>query len=157
MRSAHLLIAAMFWAVLAFSGCKIPMEPTIKNVSEFKLNGKNNGKKPGFGIGLEVYNPNNHKLKIKAYDLDIFVNDKKLGNATHKGKQVMAKYATSTLHFDIETDIKRIFVSIFGALSSILGKDKRVDVHIKGTIVGKAHGIRKIIPVDYHKKVGFSE
>ncbi len=157
MRKIHWFLTVMLLTLFVFSGCKIPMEPTIKNISEFKLNGKNNGKKPGFGIGLEVHNPNKHKLKILAYDLDIFVGDKKLGNATRKGKQVLLKYSTSTLHFDIETDIKRIFTSIFGALSSLLGKDKRVDVHIKGTIVGKAHGIRKKIPVDYYKKVGFSK
>ena len=96
-------------------------------------------------------------MKVLAYDLEIFVNGKKLGNATERLKQVMPKYASETLHFDIETDIKRMFNGIFGALAGLLGDDKRVEVQIKGTIVGKAHGIRKKIPVDYTKKVGFSE
>lgn len=157
MRKPFYFYFFLMFLVLHLGACKIPLSPEIKGVSEFKLNGKNNGKPTGFGIGLDVYNPNNHRIKILAYDLDVFVNGKKLGNANRRGKQVMLKYSNSTLHFDIETDIKQIFTSIFSALGGLIGKDKNVEVNLKGVIVGKAHGIRKKIPIDYTKSVGFSD
>lgn len=126
-------------------------------MSEFRLNGKNNGKPMGFAVGLEVYNPNSCKIKLKGYELDVTINGRPLGHASSKDKQVMQGEASSTLNFVIDSDIKQVFHSLFGALKGLLGKEHNVEVNVKGFVIGKAHGIRKKIPLDFTRTVNLND
>lgn len=151
-----MLIFGLFLG-LVFSACKIPVQPEFKGISEFRLNGKNNGKPMGFAVGLEVFNPNAFKIKLKGYELDVTINGRSLGHASSKEKQVMLPEASTNLNFIIDSDIKQVFHSLFGALKGLLGKEHNVDVNVKGFVIGKAHGIRKKIPVDFTRTVNLND
>ncbi len=143
-------LLAMLILVLA-TGCAIPLEPRFEQVSEFKPHGKAGGKEAGITLGLDMHNPNPYKIKLLAYDLDIFLNGNKVGDATHRGKQVMIGKSTSTIRIELVTDLKQIFGGLIGALNGLLGKKQALELEIKGTVVAKAKGIQKKVPIEFKK------
>jgi LEA14-like dessication related protein len=143
------LLAVLLMALA--TGCALPLEPRFEQVSEFKPHGKGGGKEAGITLGLEMQNPNPYKIKLLAYDLDVFLNGNKVGDATHRGKQVMVGKSTSTIRIELVTDLKQIFGGLIGALNGLLGKKQALELEIKGTVVAKAKGFQKRVPVEFKK------
>jgi LEA14-like dessication related protein len=111
--------------VLGMAGCTLPLEPRLQGISEFKPHGAREGTQAGITLGLDIENPNRYKIKVLAYDLDIFVNGKQVGKAEHNGKQVMAGMGTSTIRLDVATDIRQMFGGLLGVLGGChLSKSK---------------------------------
>lgn len=152
-RARGIWMAVMAVLGLLLGGCAIPKEPTFQGISKFQLNGKQNGKEPGFSIGVDVHNPNNYRLKLLQYDLRVTVNGAKVGEAHQRGKQVLFRNSTGTIGFDISTDLKQVLGGLLGVLSGLLGEKKGVLVKVDGTVVAKAKGIRKEVPVTFEKKI----
>jgi LEA14-like dessication related protein len=139
-------------ALLVLGGCALPLEPRFERVSEFKPHGAQDDKPAGISLGLDLHNPNAYKIKLLRYDLDIFVNGNKVGDAERREKQTLAGNGTSTLHFELATDLKQVFSGLLGALGGLLGKDQAVVVSAKGTVLARAKGIQKLVPVDFEKR-----
>lgn len=148
-------ILGLFLATAAFllGGCAIPKEPSFQGISKFHLNGKQSGKEPGFSIGVDLHNPNNYRLKVLQYDLRVAVNGAKVGEAHQRGKQVLLRNSTTTLQFDVATDLKQVLGGLLGVISGLLGDKKGILVKVDGTVVAKAKGIRKEVPVSFEKKL----
>jgi hypothetical protein len=132
-------------------GCAIPLEPRFERVSGFKPHGAREGMAGGITLGLDLHNPNAYKIKVLAYDLDIFLNGKQVGDAQHKGRQVLEGRGTSTIEIELATDLQQVL----GGL--ILGKEKSVDLQVKGTVLARAKGIQKRVPVDFFKRFVLGE
>lgn len=151
------LILSALLLLTAFWGCKIPMEPTFQGISKFKVNGQKSENGQIFSIGLDIHNPNPYKLKMLAYDLELYMNGEKLGEAHNRGKQVLVKSSTSTIFFDVSTSAKQVISGIFGALSRVVKGETSTLVNIKGTVLAQAHGIRKRVPVAFEKRFELDE
>lgn len=138
-------------------GCAIPLEPRFERVSGFKPHGAREGMAGGITLGLDLHNPNAYKIKVLAYDLDIFLNGKQVGDALHKGRQVLEGRGTSTIEIELATDLQQVLGGLIGALSGLLGKEKAVDLQVKGTVLARAKGIQKRVPVDFSKRFVLGE
>lgn len=150
LRRLGLLMAA---TALLLAGCAVPKEPTFQGISKFQRNGKHNGKEPGFAIGVDLHNPNNYRLKILQYDFRVTVNGAKVGEAHQREKQVLLRNATSTISFDIHTDLKQVLGGLIGVIGGLLGENKGILVKVDGTVVAKAKGIRKEVPVTFERRL----
>ena len=138
-------------SLLLTASCATPLEPTFKGISKFQLNGNQNGKDPGFALGLDVNNPNRFKISLLSYDLNITVSDKKVGEAHARKRQVMQANGSSTISFDVATNPKQLFDGMLGAIGAIFGKEKSVSVGVEGTITVRAKGIRRKILVNLQR------
>jgi hypothetical protein len=148
--SQHLWIP--IWLMVSLvAGCARPIDPTFQGISQFQKSPPASGKEPGFAIGLDFYNPNPHKLSILAYDLAISLNNAQVGTAQHRGRQVMAAKAKSTISFFIRADTQQLLNGVIGALGGLLGKRKAFTVGVKGMLIARAHGIRKRIQVELER------
>ena len=147
---------ALCWLVcglLLLGGCALPLEPRFERVSEFNMHGKTADAAPGITLGLDLHNPNRYKIKILSYDLEVYIGGKKVGNAQHDGRQVMVGNATSTIKVELATDLRQAIDGLLGALGGLLGKQNAVDVQVKGTVVARAKGFQKRVPVFFEKRI----
>lgn len=149
------LLAAV-WLLVCLSlaaGCKLPMEPRFEKISEFKPHLKSEARPAGFTLGLDLYNPNRYKLKVLAYDLQIFLNERSVGSAQRKEKQVLAGNGTTTFRMEVATDLQQVLGGLISVLSDLLGKPKPMKLRVKGTVTAAAKGIRKLVPIDFERAV----
>jgi LEA14-like dessication related protein len=152
----HGLILGAILVLLLAQACAPIISPTIQGFSKFKPQGKQEGKKGGFELGVEVYNPNPYRIKLVAYDLQVFVNGAKCGDAHSNDRQLMDKRATSTMLVHIETDLKQVLGGVLGVLSGLATGKKGIDLKVVGTVTAKMHGVRKTVPIEYQKQTEFS-
>lgn len=150
--SQWLLLSLFFLLTLVTAGCKIPQEPTFQGISKFRVNGRSEENGQTFSLGLDLHNPNPFKLKMLAYDLELYMNGSKLGEAHNRGKQVLVKSSTTTIFFDVQTSAKQVISGIFGALSRVVKGETSTLVRVQGTVLAQAHGIRKQVPVTFEKR-----
>ncbi len=146
---SYLLILGL----LFLGGCALPLEPRFERVSEFNMHGRSADQAPGITLGLDLHNPNRYKIKILSYDLEVMIGGKKVGNAQHTGKQVMAGNAISTIRIELATDLRQAIDGLLGAIGGLLGKQNAVDLEVKGTVLARAKGIQKRVPVDFQKHI----
>jgi LEA14-like dessication related protein len=140
------------WLIVSLvAGCAMPIDPTFQGISRFQNSPNASGKDPGFAIGLDFYNPNPYKLSILAYDLAISLNNAQVGTAQHRGRQVMAAKAKSTISFFIRSDTQQLLNGVIGALGGLLGKKKAFTVGVQGELTARALGIRKRIQVEIER------
>lgn len=140
-------------ALMILGGCAVPLEPRFERVSEFKMHGKSSEQAPGITLGLDLHNPNRYNIKVISYDLEVFLGGKKVGNAQHSGKQVMRGDATSTIRIELATNLQQAIDGLLGAIGGLLGKQNAVDLKVTGTVVARAKGIQKRVPVDFEKHI----
>ena len=145
------------FVLLAGNSCKMPIAPEFKGISEFKLNRDNEDNKRRISVGAKVYNPNKYKVKLMAYDFQIYVDDGLVGEAHEKRKQVIPKLSTEILRFSIRTDMKKVMKSLGGLLGNLFSGKRGVEMKFKGTIRARALGIGKTIPIDFKHFVEWSE
>lgn len=106
-------------------------------------------------LGVTIKNPNNMKFKVKAYDLDVYLEEKKMGKAKLVNKVIIPK--KSDQHYDLPVDVK--FTGLLLGGLPILAKlktKKNIDVRIKGNVKVRARMVGKTFPVDIKQRVPLS-
>lgn len=138
---------------LMATSCARPMAPEIKGVSKFKINRKNPEKKIQFQVQLDMFNPNRFKVKLLDYDLEIYVNGKKVGEVKGDEKVVMKKLERMTYPLKIRTSLGQVVGGLVGLSQELKDKDLKIDVRVEGVVKAKAHGIAKRKWVKYSREI----
>lgn len=144
-------------SMLGLGGCKMPLSPEFRGVSDFKLNRKNEDKRFRFRIGVDVYNPNKYKVNMISYNLRVYVEDKLVGEAHEKRKQTIPKLSTETLNFSVQTNLKNVLGSLGGLVTNLLSGKEGLNMRFEGKVRARALGIGKTIPVNYTRLVKWQE
>lgn len=157
MRISHVFAIGILFCLVFGLSCKRPVAPEVKGVSEFKINRDNPDRKMRLQMAVEVFNPNKYQIKLKSYDLNVFLNGKEAGRTSGKKTQVMKGNATTLLRFALESDFKKILGGIAGLAGGFFSGKKGVDFRVVGEIRARAIGIGKTIPIDFTNFVKWSE
>ncbi|MBZ0245458.1 MAG: LEA type 2 family protein [Cyclobacteriaceae bacterium] len=111
---------------------------------------------PGKGADLVLkadarfYNPNKIRMKVKAIELDVFIDGKKSARVDQKLKSVIKSQAEFTLPLEVQLSMKEI--GLVDALLGLFGGKKYL-INYKGHIKVTVRGFPLRIPVDYSKEV----
>jgi len=98
------------------------------------------------------YNPNNSSGKVGKMDIVVSFKDQELAHVTEDSYVNVKANEDFTIPLDIDLDIKKVQDNWLGNLISILS-DKSLELHFKGSVRIKMHGISRKIPVDYIEKI----
>lgn len=103
-------------------------------------------------ITLQISNPNNYKITISNFNLDIFINGTKIGKADVASRVVLAK--NSNENHTINMKLKKGGLSA-GAMPALLSAAMggRMQLRAKGTIKAKAKMISKKVPIDFTENI----
>ncbi len=86
-----------------------------------------------FLFGIEVQNPNNFELKLRALEYAVFINDKELGKGTIEKEVLIAKASSTLVQIPLATNFRNLGNPIEMIL---MGRDLRYK--IEGAAIIKA-------------------
>jgi LEA14-like dessication related protein len=98
-----------------------------------------------------INNPNNYNISIVGSDLDLYIGGSKVGKAELGKKVKFLKKQQRAYSVVVKTDLKNATGGIAGLMGVFL--TKKAKISIKGTITGKARGVRKKFPVDFTENI----
>ncbi|MGK7389268.1 MAG: LEA type 2 family protein [Candidatus Cyclobacteriaceae bacterium M2_1C_046] len=146
----HLIIFFTFIVIL--SSCKTPEEePEFKYVHNVQVK-KITGQEVLLNADAVFYNPNNMRMKLRGVDVDVFVEEKKVGEINQDIKTDIPALDDFTVPFDATFNIKE--VGGLNTLMSVLG-GKKLLVRYKGNIRVTVNNFPFRVPVDYQDEVSF--
>ncbi len=103
-------------------------------------------------VTLQISNPNNYKITISNFNLDIFLNGAKLGKADITNKIVLPKKSNEVHSITMKLKKKGLAATAMPAmLSAAMGG--RMQLRAKGTIKAKAKMISKKVPIDFTENI----
>jgi len=107
-------------------------------------------------IELTLYNPNAYSFKVHDADLDVFLNDQKLGKARLGEPFRIPKKSTETHRVQIQAELgdalKNQFPGfLFAALTNTM------QVRVNGEVTGSAFLVRRSFPVDMKEKINLCD
>ena len=103
-------------------------------------------------VTLQISNPNNYKITISNFDLDIFLNDSKLGKAIVSKNIVLPKKSNEQHTITIKLKGKNLTAAAMPAmLSAAMGG--RIKLSAKGTVKAKAKMISKKVPIEFSENI----
>lgn len=146
------LKSSLFIVMLTFlSGCGKLEMLELKGIDNFAIASFS---KEGVELemDLQIHNPNGIKFKVKDYDLDILVNNVKIGKAALREKMVLPRKTTSSHHVSVNASFTNILMGAFPVILS-LKKDKNATIRIVGEVKGAAMGMTKKVDVEFQKDI----
>jgi LEA14-like dessication related protein len=128
------IILFVAFIALSFSSCNVYKDIEIQEVSDIRIT-KMSNKGIEAEVDIKVFNPNNFKVSI--VDVDIYVNDKDVGDAKLRKKVILGKKSNEVHTIKIEgdyTDMKG------GLLQTLIGGlfSQSMNIKVDGTMKGKA-------------------
>lgn len=146
-----LLIGLISFISLFFSGCGELEMLELKGVKNFSIE---NLSKSGMDLemDLEIYNPNGIKFKVKEYDLDIMINNIKIGKAKIDEKMVLPRKSTSNHHVNVSASFQNMLVGILPLMMS-LKKGKDATIRIVGDVKVGAMMLNKKVDIEFQKDI----
>lgn len=126
--------------LLTTAGCI--ENPEFKRIENFKIE-KINKEAVYFNADVEIYNPNNKKIKIKKSNFKLYVNDHYIGNAKLLQSYKMGKNTTTLNNVPIEVLLEKdVYLSL---IQMAIGKS--VEIRLEGNLKGSVSGF------PYSKKI----
>lgn len=135
--------------VVLLIGC-VPKEQVVLRAIENVELAPGQGVDPILKADARFYNPNKIRMKIKAIELDVFIDGKKSARVDQKLKSVIKSQAEFTLPLEVQIAMKEI--GLVDALLGLFGGKKYL-INYKGHIKVTVKGFPLRIPVDYSKEV----
>ena len=139
-------IGLMILAVMA--GCVPKRDVEFKGVQNVQFEA--DGKSPLLKADVVLYNPNNTKGKLKKIELDILVNDKKVGTVDQVLDQTINGMAEFIVPVKVSVDMKEL--GLLDTLVSLFGGKKYV-IRIVGKVKGKVHGFGVTVNVEHKEEI----
>jgi LEA14-like dessication related protein len=130
-------------------GC-VPKEQVVLRAIENVELVPGQGVDPILKADARFYNPNKIRMKIKAIELDVFIDGKKTARVDQKLKSVIKSQSEFTLPLEVQLSMKEI--GLVDALLGLFGGKKYL-LNYKGHIKVTIKGFPLRIPVDYTKEV----
>lgn len=139
---------------LGFISCSEVESLELKKVDGFAVNNLT-AQGASLELDLSVYNPNGFKIKVLDYDLDVFINNVRIGKAKLDKRLVMPRKSTTTQHVKVDVKFKNM---LFGALPILgsLKKGKQAKVRLSGNVKGGAFLYRKTMQIDFEKDISLT-
>ncbi len=155
MRKINLIritVAAFFIFFLQSCNYYKPVEAEgIKGIKLHTLTGNT----AEFTVQLKVKNPNSYIISIKDYKLDIFLNEKKVGEITGSDKIKLAADTSKVYNFPANIKFGNIFTGA-AVLLNIFTK-KKIKVKTKGFMTAKVMFFSKKIEIDQENTVDLTK
>jgi LEA14-like dessication related protein len=136
--------------LLLFTSCSLFKDIKINAVKDISPSIEN--KAIIINTSVEVKNPNFYRVAIKSTDLQVFLDDKELGNIELLDKVLFKKKTTDT--YIIKLKMKLADGALFTILRNVFKKE--VTLTFKGKIKGVAMGIPKSITINETKTIDAS-
>lgn len=116
------------FVVLFLSGCTF-VEPEYKGEEKFELV-EINGREIDVKAGATVYNPNGYKIKIKPADLDVYIDEVKIG-VLHLDETIKLKAKSETeIYAPLKITVEK---GMMFRLMALIPKGK-IDVKLVGEV-----------------------
>jgi LEA14-like dessication related protein len=135
--------------LVSLIGC-VPKEQVVLRAIENVELAPGEGVDPILKADARFYNPNKIRMKIKAIELDVFIDGKKTARVDQKLKSVIKSQSEFTLPLEVQLSMKEI--GLVDALLGLFGGKKYL-LNYKGHIKVTIKGFPLRIPVDYTKEV----
>lgn len=104
-----------------------------------------------------VENPNNSSFRIVSSDLDLFLEEKKVGNAELKEKVKIPGNSREKHEFHVQAQLKDLAEGGLRSVGSVLGGNAPM-LRMKGLIKGRAYGVfTKSFEVNEEKRINVSD
>jgi LEA14-like dessication related protein len=104
-------------------------------------------------ITVKVNNPNKYKIKVKKTALDLFIEDKNIGQAIMKEDLIIEKSTEKNYDFTVQADYKVLSKSALGIVTKALFQ-KTINVQVKGNAKAVVRGIfSKNFDIDLKKDI----
>ena len=132
---------------LLLCSCLSYKEIELGDVTNVKLEKGNNGG-ADIKVSIPVKNPNNYKIKVKAIEADLFVNNKKIGKITLNKKVVLPKNSELNQDFYLNTQLS----NILSAVPTLLFGGE-INLKVNGYIKGKVFIVSHKFPIEAEKKI----
>ena len=96
------------------------------------------------------YNPNPQRMKLKEINIEVFVDGEKAAHADQKLNSVIPSHDEFTVPLKIRLTLKKI--GLWDTVLNLLS-GKKYQIHYKGYIRVRVHGIGVKVPVDYTDEI----
>lgn len=149
----HLKKAILFSFILIIflQGCFLYKEVQIRNIRNVELVKFENNALI-IEADVDVDNPNFYDIEVVGSELNIFLNDDLLGNATIINELTVNKKTKEAKHLEIRTVYKgKMSTSLRGIFGLALGKE--MTIKIDGVVKGKAMGFTREYPLILEEKI----
>ncbi len=150
MKFLSALVAIVVASMMVLS-CSNPQDLQYLDVKHIKI--KEISMTPEVELGVQFYNPNKSGMTMKDANIDLYINNEKVGKARLIESYDVPGLDTFILPVTMKTDLKSILPN---ALALLVNKE--VEVQLKGTVKA-GRGVFVPIPIRYKGKqkldVGF--
>jgi hypothetical protein len=137
-----------FWFLILVAACTPKKDVEFRDILNVRFEG--GAKSPLLKADMVFFNPNKTKGKLRKIDLEIFVNEKKVGIVDQTLDLLIKGEAEFSVPIEVNVDMKEL--GLLDTLVSLFGGKKYV-VRIVGKVRGKVHGIRITVPVDHKEEI----
>lgn len=139
-----------FWLLilLLLGGCVPKEDVEFRKVSNVRLEAVS--KAPMLKADMVFYNPNKTRGKLKHIELDIFVNDKKVGTVNQTLNQLIEGRSEFTVPIEVRVALKEL--GLLDTIINLFGGKKYL-VRMVGKVRLKVHGIGITVPVDHKEDI----
>lgn len=141
-------LLVILFAIVLLSGCEMPKEQIVlRKIKDVVVDGTTD---PTLKAQVVLYNPNTTRMKLKKIKVDIFYNDKKVGEVDQKLALLIPSQSEFSIPLEVRLAIKELgFVE---TLLSMIG-GKKMLIHYKGHLKLTYHGFPIRVPVDYKDEI----
>jgi hypothetical protein len=134
-------IFLFFLAAVFFFSCSSPKDLVYQDVKNFRL--LELSLNPQVGIDVQFYNPNTRSMTLRDANIDVYINNKLIGNATLDRKFQVPALDTFLLPVKLKADLKNVFANTISILAN-----REVKVKMHGWVkTGK--NVSVPIPINY--------
>lgn len=143
------------FSTILLSGCLKYEDVELKQVHDVDLKSIDENELK-MEIELELYNPNNYKIKVTKADLDIKINQLFLGNSKLEEVIEIPPKASSRKIVKLNTQLDKAFTKeLPGLLASAIFSGLKLDV--AGKITGKAYWISHTFDIHHEEKINLND
>ena len=137
---------------LTFNSCRSYKAPELRRIDNVRLRTVG-GDQIELYAQLVFYNPNEVKIKLKSYQIEVYLEDKKITELKDNTKMIILPKDNFKLNtivvFSLGDFEGNILTSAIGLLS------KRMQLRFEGNIKLSRNGVRFTIPIHHREKVKF--
>lgn len=125
--------------------CRQPKDLVYQKVHHFGINKV--GAQTVLSMDVQLYNPNAYKMKLKNADLDVYINNSRLGKINLDQKFPIPQLDTFSMPLTLNVDLGNALPNMFQLMLN-----SNVNVKLNGTVKAGRHGIFIKVPVNYEGK-----
>lgn len=134
--------------IVILGGCGPKEQIVFRKVLNIRLEAAS--KTPVLKADVVLFNPNEDGGKLKKAELEIFVNDKKVGFVDQILNQKIKGQTEFSVPIEVNLAMKEL--GLMDTLISLLG-GKKYDLHITGKIRVSVRGFAFNVPVDQREEI----